>query len=579
MSLFLSLPTEKKDMVKLISIGSNYISLIEEKDNKTELKSKTELTDIEGYILTLLATSTSATSPVNLEKIITSYNQQTNTVLSLDTLKSNLSSIQHKIKQLHLSSSNTEPEVELIKTENGKDYFITLPIYNNDNSVNITNQRKAVISTFYKLIVENYKIAFLKRSLQLLCATCLALLALYFAHITILSSMVKEYGQHSRLIAHQASAVGCSYNNLTQLRRIFSGSRNAHSMLLNETCLISHDGSEIASLERVLTWKNNDAFVYPSFIIDGNELIFRINKEAIQSRYYQLIQYLPIDAIRLVRNNNDVVSVGENPGIAIFTHQVNDKGQLTYYSANPIKDFLLIFAAFAIITYSRFLYCFGHYLMTAQRFKFKLEVVTNTKTRSPIFYEVLTNISGNKPALDLFFLQLRKSNLLMLHTLYLIETVKDHAAAYPSQQLSLNICPTLLAPRHLTTLLSALNKLNPGQFIIELTESSAIEYSKDIYTAIAKIQSMGFTIAVDDFGMGNNNIDLVRRVKPTYVKVDKSFVIGLHRSPESQSIVKNILALANETDTKVIFEGVECIKDQGALLSLNEVIHQGYLYQ
>jgi len=113
---------------------------------------------------------------------------------------------------------------------------------------------------------------------------------------------------------------------------------------------------------------------------------------------------------------------------------------------------------------------------------------------------------------------------------------------------------------------------------IEITESMLME---DVEGSIAKlkaIRALGINIAVDDFGTGYSSLSYLARLPINSLKIDRSFVIQMNKSPEQMAIVSTVISLARALNFKVVAEGVET-EEQANLLRLlrcDEV--QGYLY-
>jgi diguanylate cyclase (GGDEF)-like protein len=113
---------------------------------------------------------------------------------------------------------------------------------------------------------------------------------------------------------------------------------------------------------------------------------------------------------------------------------------------------------------------------------------------------------------------------------------------------------------------------------IEITESMLME---DVEGSIAKLKAMralGINVAVDDFGTGYSSLSYLARLPITSLKIDRSFVIQMPKSPEQMAIVSTVISLARALNLKVVAEGVET-EEQANLLRLlrcDEV--QGYLF-
>jgi EAL domain-containing protein (putative c-di-GMP-specific phosphodiesterase class I) len=93
---------------------------------------------------------------------------------------------------------------------------------------------------------------------------------------------------------------------------------------------------------------------------------------------------------------------------------------------------------------------------------------------------------------------------------------------------------------------------------------------------MVRLRLKGFRLSIDDFGTGYSSLLRLKQLPFTELKVDKSFVIGLHDSRDHAVIVRAIIQLARNLEMRSVVEGVEDEKalDFVAGLGCNEA--QGY---
>ncbi|HWH97672.1 MAG TPA: EAL domain-containing protein [Pseudolysinimonas sp.] len=123
--------------------------------------------------------------------------------------------------------------------------------------------------------------------------------------------------------------------------------------------------------------------------------------------------------------------------------------------------------------------------------------------------------------------------------------------------LSINVSPSELNPEFAATLLRRLGELElPYRTLtVEVTESPEILYSRSEIVALEALIDGGIGVSIDDFGTGQNSLDLVRRLPLTEVKIDKSLV----QDPTSSvdELVRTCIEVARERDAIIVAEGVE----------------------
>jgi len=87
---------------------------------------------------------------------------------------------------------------------------------------------------------------------------------------------------------------------------------------------------------------------------------------------------------------------------------------------------------------------------------------------------------------------------------------------------------------------------------------------------------MGIRLSVDDFGTGYSSLTYLKRLPVREVKIDKSFVIGMHRDTSDAAIVRSIVDLGANLGLTVVAEGVETKAAWDALHDLGCPVAQGY---
>ena len=113
---------------------------------------------------------------------------------------------------------------------------------------------------------------------------------------------------------------------------------------------------------------------------------------------------------------------------------------------------------------------------------------------------------------------------------------------------------------------------------VEITENAFIEEVGEISDAIAKLKKRGIQISIDDFGTGFSNLTHLKMLPFDKIKIDQSFIRDMASNPESQAIVKNVIALGKSLGLPTVAEGIELGDNRDTLHELGCSIGQGYLY-
>ncbi|MFQ5638294.1 MAG: EAL domain-containing protein [bacterium] len=99
--------------------------------------------------------------------------------------------------------------------------------------------------------------------------------------------------------------------------------------------------------------------------------------------------------------------------------------------------------------------------------------------------------------------------------------------------------------------------LDPEHLVLEITESSAMQNVEYTISTIKMLKEMGVQMAIDDFGTGYASLSYLKRFPLDILKIDRSFVNGLHSHHDDWAIVSAIVTMAHRLKLKVLAEGVE----------------------
>lgn len=120
--------------------------------------------------------------------------------------------------------------------------------------------------------------------------------------------------------------------------------------------------------------------------------------------------------------------------------------------------------------------------------------------------------------------------------------------------------------------------LSPERFTIEVTETAASQDPVRTTQILTRLRIKGVELAIDDFGTGYSSLRALRQLPFSVVKIDQSFIGDLLSSPDSQAVVRAIIALAGAMGLRCIAEGVETAQTAQALRELGVDGLQGYYF-
>lgn len=113
---------------------------------------------------------------------------------------------------------------------------------------------------------------------------------------------------------------------------------------------------------------------------------------------------------------------------------------------------------------------------------------------------------------------------------------------------------------------------------IEITESALEGDFQQVTQLISELKSMGFSVAMDDFGCGYSSLNALRMLQVDVIKIDKFFLEESEVSPRSRIIIRNIIHMIKQLDIEIVCEGVETASQMMFLEELGCDYAQGYLF-
>ncbi len=112
---------------------------------------------------------------------------------------------------------------------------------------------------------------------------------------------------------------------------------------------------------------------------------------------------------------------------------------------------------------------------------------------------------------------------------------------------------------------------------IELTESVLMTDTDATQVTVERLHALGLSLVVDDFGTGYSSLAYLKRLRPSKIKIDRSFVRDLPGDDDDRVLVQAIVQLTRALGIRVVAEGVETEAQRGFLHGIGCGLLQGYL--
>lgn len=145
--------------------------------------------------------------------------------------------------------------------------------------------------------------------------------------------------------------------------------------------------------------------------------------------------------------------------------------------------------------------------------------------------------------------------------------------------ISLNLAPETLAhPAFVRQITACIQRhgIMPEYLTFEMPESSVLNTDPNFIERLVRLRMMGFGLAIDDYGTGRSNLQLLARIPFTELKIDRSFVDGASKRRPLGTVLRSCLGLAHNLERMSVAVGVETRQDWDFLQNLGCTYAQGY---
>jgi diguanylate cyclase (GGDEF)-like protein/PAS domain S-box-containing protein len=149
--------------------------------------------------------------------------------------------------------------------------------------------------------------------------------------------------------------------------------------------------------------------------------------------------------------------------------------------------------------------------------------------------------------------------------------LKLHVNLSPDQVLDSTFLDHLIATHRDT-------QVAPESVCLELTERAFTGDPAPAYVALHRARDLGFSMAIDDFGVEHASMTNLMRVPVNWLKIDRSFVAEVPENERVQRLVRSQVAVGTYMQADLIAEGVENQLQADWLRDAGCVLQQGFLY-
>jgi len=124
----------------------------------------------------------------------------------------------------------------------------------------------------------------------------------------------------------------------------------------------------------------------------------------------------------------------------------------------------------------------------------------------------------------------------------------------------------------------AVSGLDPGNLVIELTESTIMQNTEANLERFRELKGLGVRLAIDDFGTGYSSLSYLHRFPIDILKIDRAFVSRLTEQDGGPELARAVIMLGTTLGLETVAEGIENETQAATLLDLGCVAGQGFLF-
>ncbi len=123
--------------------------------------------------------------------------------------------------------------------------------------------------------------------------------------------------------------------------------------------------------------------------------------------------------------------------------------------------------------------------------------------------------------------------------------------------------------------------LEPGDVELEITESLCAENPDMLFDKCHQLRTMGFRIAMDDFGSGYSSLSTLKNMPIDILKMDLRFLSDDNEADQADRghcILRSTIEMAHTIGLDVVVEGLETREQRDFIREIGNCTAQGYYY-
>jgi len=208
---------------------------------------------------------------------------------------------------------------------------------------------------------------------------------------------------------------------------------------------------------------------------------------------------------------------------------------------------------------------------------FAFQPIFKVGDSEPAFYEALMRPLGESP-LELIerYRNADTSNLHIIEIMTYFGATLAYLKKGFKQPFSVNSFPSeCFSPEESAEYFKCFPDI-AKHLIVEMLEYPEFKEREWEIKATQIKRNKGIKLAIDDFGKGINNIKLVERLRPDYVKFDRDLISNVDRIEVKQKELQHFVTIFKNMGIQMLAEGIETKEEYDYIASIGIEYAQGY---
>ncbi|MBR3640978.1 MAG: EAL domain-containing protein, partial [Oscillibacter sp.] len=157
---------------------------------------------------------------------------------------------------------------------------------------------------------------------------------------------------------------------------------------------------------------------------------------------------------------------------------------------------------------------------------------------------------------------------------------KNDPDALGLNYVDVNLSVAQCMERSLPEKIGALQKkygVDPSRIMLEITETIFENISDVMLENVSKLIDMGYSFALDDYGIGYSSIQRINHIPLKIVKIDKSMLDAVS-SENGKTILEHTVRMMQSIGKQIVVEGAETADEVALLQDMHCECIQGFYY-